>query len=199
MPQKQNPVLSVLLKRTALTAPQLAAQLHLAASLYVDERPDGAWHTEWSALRELARLTVAASSHAAELAHGLAVDPARMRANLDASGPAVLAERISAALAPLVPAADGASGKQRVQAAVREHAADRPGLVAALMRLAAGAARPEGGPVDEAFVAGLLDPAGYLGANDLLIDRVLERAARPANDRSTTPGAPAGTTARSTA
>lgn len=199
MPQKQNPVLSVLLKRTALTAPQLAAQLHLAASLYVDERPDGAWHTEWSALRELARLTVAASSHAAELAHGLAVDPARMRANLDASGPAVLAERISAALAPLVPAADGASGKQRVQAAVREHAADRPGLVAALVRLAAGAARPEGGPVDEAFVAGLLDPAGYLGANDLLIDRVLERAARPANDRSTTPDAPAGTTARSTA
>ncbi|MFW6188333.1 MAG: lyase family protein, partial [Actinomycetota bacterium] len=67
MPQKQNPVLSVLLKRTALTAPQLLAQLHLAAALYVDERPDGAWHTEWPALRELARLAVAASSHAAEL------------------------------------------------------------------------------------------------------------------------------------
>ncbi len=184
MPQKQNPVLSVLLKRTALSAPQLLAQVHLAAGQYVDERPDGAWHAEWAALRELARLAVAASSHAAELAQGLVVDPARMRANLDASGPAVLAERISAALAPLVPPAGGATGKQQVQDAVREHAADRDGMVTALLGLAGGAARPDGTPVDEAFVAGLLDPAGYLGANDLLIDRALERARRSANDRS---------------
>ncbi|MHC5558401.1 lyase family protein [Kocuria sp. U4B] len=195
MPQKQNPVLSVLLKRTALSAPQLAAQLHVAASLVVDERPDGSWHTEWPALRELARLAVAASSHAAELTGGLVVDPARMRANLDASGPAVLAERISAALAPLLPAADGATGKQRVQAVVREHATDRAGMARALVRLAEGAALPGGRPVDESFVAGLLDPAGYLGANDLLIDQVLERHRRGANDRPstsrTTPGDPA--------
>ncbi|MFI7584801.1 lyase family protein [Kocuria sp. M1N1S27] len=199
MPQKQNPVLSVLLKRTALTAPQLVAQLQLAASLSLDERPDGAWHAEWPALRELTRLTVAASSHAAELTAGLTVGTTRMRANLDASGPAVLAERISAALAPLVPAAGGSSGAQRVQAVVREHATDRPGLLTALVRLAAGAERPGGAAVDEEFVAGLLDPAGYLGANDLLIDRVLERSKRSENERSASPGAPAGPTTRSTA
>ncbi|MFE7630892.1 lyase family protein, partial [Kocuria sp. NPDC057446] len=193
MPQKQNPVLSVLLKRTALTAPQLVAQLHVAASQYVDERPDGAWHTEWPALRELARLAVAASSHAAELTTGLTVHTARMRATLDASGPGVLAERISAVLAPLLPPADGATGKERVQAAVREHAIDGAGLLEALVGLAAGTALPDGTPVDRGVVAGLLDPAGYLGANDLLIDRVLEHHRRTANDRPSasrsTPGA----------
>jgi 3-carboxy-cis,cis-muconate cycloisomerase len=196
MPQKQNPVLSVLLKRTALTAPQLVAQLHVAASQFVDERPDGAWHTEWPALRELARLAVAASSHAAELTAGLTVESARMRANLDASGPAVLAERISAELAPLLPpAADGATGRQRVQAVVREHATDGPGMLDALVGLAAGTVLADGTPVDRDVVAGLLDPAGYLGANDLLIDRVLAQHRRSANDgpssTRTSPGAPA--------
>ena len=45
MPQKQNPVLSVLIRSAALQAPALAAQLHLAAANFNDERPDGAWHT----------------------------------------------------------------------------------------------------------------------------------------------------------
>src|SRR6185436_4901385 len=41
MPQKRNPVLSVLIRRTALTAPGLSAELHAAAAAAVDERPDG--------------------------------------------------------------------------------------------------------------------------------------------------------------
>ncbi|MFI7481677.1 lyase family protein [Kocuria sp. M1R5S2] len=192
MPQKQNPVLSVLLKRTALSAPQLVAQLHVAAALSVDERPDGSWHSEWSALRELARLAVAAASHAAELTRGLTVDTVRMRANLEASGPGVLAERISAVLAPVLPPAEGATGRQRVQAVVRRHATDRAGMLEALVRLAAGAVLPDGTPVDAGLVERLLDPAGYLGANDLLIDRVLERHRRAANDRPSTPAPGAG-------
>ena len=55
MPQKQNPVLSVLVRSAALQAPNLAAQLHLAAATFNDERPDGAWHTEWPAIRRLLR------------------------------------------------------------------------------------------------------------------------------------------------
>ena len=43
----------------------------------------------------------------------------------------------------------------------------------ALVGLAAGTALADGTPVYRDVVAGLLDPAGYLGANDLLIDRVL--------------------------
>ena len=53
MPQKHNPVLSVLIRRAALTGPPLASTLHLAAATNVDERPDGSWHVEWATLRHL--------------------------------------------------------------------------------------------------------------------------------------------------
>lgn len=84
MPDKSNPVLSVLLRRTALTAPALAATLHTAAALTNDERPDGAWHAEWDTLRILGRRTLVAASHASELLTGLRVHPDRMSANLAA-------------------------------------------------------------------------------------------------------------------
>ncbi len=83
MPQKRNPVLAVLLRRAALTAPGLASTLHLAAATAVDERPDGAWHAEWSTVQLLARRTVIAASHASDLLAGLEIDVARARTNLD--------------------------------------------------------------------------------------------------------------------
>jgi 3-carboxy-cis,cis-muconate cycloisomerase len=85
MPHKQNPVLSVLVRRAALTAPQLAASLHLASATMLDERPDGAWHLEWATLRDLARRAVVAGSQTADLVAGLRVDASRMRATLDAA------------------------------------------------------------------------------------------------------------------
>jgi 3-carboxy-cis,cis-muconate cycloisomerase len=85
MPHKANPVLSVLVRRAALTTPQLAATLHLAAADQVDERADGAWHAEWDTLRLLARRTAVAASQTAELLQGLQVHPDRMAANLRAA------------------------------------------------------------------------------------------------------------------
>jgi 3-carboxy-cis,cis-muconate cycloisomerase len=73
MPHKHNPVLSVLVRRAALTTPMLAATLHLAAADQVDERADGAWHAEWDTLRLLVRRTAVAASHTAELLDGLQV------------------------------------------------------------------------------------------------------------------------------
>jgi len=85
MPHKNNPVRSVLLRRTALTAGPLGATLHSAAGASVDERSDGAWHAEWATLRTLARHTVVAAVHASELVTGLRVDEARAAANLAAA------------------------------------------------------------------------------------------------------------------
>lgn len=85
MPDKNNPVLSVLLRRAALTAPPLAATLHTAAALHNDERADGAWHAEWDTLRTLGRRTVVAASHASELLAGLRIRSDRMAANLAAA------------------------------------------------------------------------------------------------------------------
>lgn len=83
MPHKHNPVLSVLIRRAALSTPGLAAQLHLAAAEAHDERPDGAWHTEWSTLATLSRRTLVAASQAAELVEGLQVHPEVMVAHLE--------------------------------------------------------------------------------------------------------------------
>jgi 3-carboxy-cis,cis-muconate cycloisomerase len=93
MPHKQNPVLSVLVRAAALQAPQLGAQVHLAAATTVDERPDGAWHAEWPALRRLLELTVVAAAQAAELLEGLEVDAAAMTRHADAAADLLLAER----------------------------------------------------------------------------------------------------------
>ena len=82
MPHKHNPVLSVLVRRAALTTPMLAATLHLAAADQVDERADGAWHAEWDTLRLLVRRTAVAASQTAELLDGLQVHADVMRARL---------------------------------------------------------------------------------------------------------------------
>ena len=97
MPQKTNPVLSVLIRRAALTAPTLAAQLHLTAAEAVDERPDGAWHAEWLPLHLLGRQAVIAAAQATELLTGLRVEPERMRATLTAAQPGIDADRTSLA------------------------------------------------------------------------------------------------------
>ncbi|WP_243058503.1 lyase family protein [Nocardioides sp. SR21] len=95
MPNKANPVLSVLVRRAALTTPQLAATLHLAAAQQVDDRADGGWHAEWATLRDLVRRTLVAVSQTADLVADLRVAPDRMAANLAAAGDAVLAEQRS--------------------------------------------------------------------------------------------------------
>ena len=97
MPGKANPVLSVLVRRAALTTPQLAATLHLAAAQQVDDRADGGWHAEWATLRDLARRTLVAVSQTADLVAGLRVHPDRMAATLAAAGDTVLAEQRSMA------------------------------------------------------------------------------------------------------
>jgi 3-carboxy-cis,cis-muconate cycloisomerase len=85
MPHKRNPVLSILIRRAAISAPSLAATLHTAAALANDERPDGSWHAEWDTLRILARRTVVAGSQCTELLSGLQVHPEQMARNLGAT------------------------------------------------------------------------------------------------------------------
>lgn len=93
MPHKRNPVLSVLVRGAALQAPHLEAQLRLAAGLAVDERPDGAWHSEWPALQRLLEVTVVAAAQAAELVAGLEVDAEAMTTRARAVADLLLAER----------------------------------------------------------------------------------------------------------
>ncbi|MFJ4285733.1 adenylosuccinate lyase family protein [Paenarthrobacter nicotinovorans] len=168
MPQKQNPVLSVLIRSSALQAPALASQLHSAAGTFNDERPDGAWHTEWPALRRLLALALGAAQQLRELAEGLRVFPEAMRRNLEISGPLLLSEGVSAAVAPLL----GEDGKQKLQAVVDETLKAPATLQADTYRKLLREAVPSDKLTDAALDA-LLDPASYLGEAAEISRRIL--------------------------
>jgi 3-carboxy-cis,cis-muconate cycloisomerase len=160
MPQKQNPVLSVLIRSAALRAPDLAAGLHRAA-LSVDERPDGAWHSEWSPLRELLRLIGGEAELGAELAGGLRVDRERIAANLALSGPLLVSERLAVVLGPIL-------GRKRLQSLIERSMADSAVSLAGLLRGEEGLAAMSDEQLHE-----LLAPQNYVGAAGTLVDRAL--------------------------
>lgn len=169
MPQKQNPVLSVLIRSAALSAPGLLSTLHASAAAAQDERPDGAWHTEWPAITELLRLAGGATAHAAELLSSLEVFPEQMLANLDAAGEALLSERLMLRIAPLVP-----GGKKTVQKAVQRAVGERIPL-RPLIEEHLRSAEPN--PARDAALEGLdalFDPADYLGRAEQFVDQAIQ-------------------------
>ena len=172
MPQKQNPVLSVLVRSAALQAPQLAAQLHAAAANFNDERPDGAWHAEWPALRQLLALALGAAGHLRELAEGLQVFPDSMRRNLDLAGPLLLAEGVGADIAPLLEEKGGRTGKQQLQDVVDRTLQAPPAEQAATYRKLLREAVPAA-VVPDNRLEELLDPANYLGEAAEIARRIL--------------------------
>ncbi|MFI8995085.1 3-carboxy-cis,cis-muconate cycloisomerase [Streptomyces sp. NPDC053542] len=166
MPHKANPVRATLLAAAARQAPGLAATV-LGSLAAEDERPAGAWHAEWQPLRELLRLAGGAAEHAAALAEGLRVFPDRMRANLMRTKGLMAAERLSAALAPVL-------GRQAAKAALTRAsrtAVEEDRTLADVLRAdpeVAGALPPE-------ELAALADPAAYTGSAAVLTDRALRR------------------------
>ncbi|WP_055710853.1 class-II fumarase/aspartase family protein [Streptomyces torulosus] len=164
MPQKRNPALATLIVSAARQVP--AHALVLAQCLLAeDERPAGAWHAEWQPLREALRLAGGAAHTAVELAEGLVVHPGRMRANLDLTGGAIVAERLNVALAPAL----GKTTAKKLLASASFEAADTGRPLAEVL-----SHRPElAARFTPAQLADLLDPAHYTGAADALIDRAL--------------------------
>ncbi|WP_421083220.1 lyase family protein [Rothia nasimurium] len=87
MAHKRNPSLSILIRRSALSASTAVGALYQAAALAHEERPAGAWHAEWEPVRSLITHAVIASQLARELLEGLEVFPDRMAQNLRESLP----------------------------------------------------------------------------------------------------------------
>ncbi len=165
MPHKRNPVACAAALQAAVRAPGLVATL-LSAMPQEHERGLGGWQAEWETLPELFRLAAGALSHMAGACEGLEVDPARMRANLEATRGLLMAEAVSMALAERVGRGEA---HHRLQAASARAAASGAGLAGALR------GDPEvEGVLGADHVARLLDPAGYLGAADTFIDAVLD-------------------------
>jgi 3-carboxy-cis,cis-muconate cycloisomerase len=99
MPHKANPVLSILVRRAALTAPALGATLHTASASSVDERSDGGWHAEWATLRTLTRHTVVAAGETTAMLDTLTIDTGRAERNFAAAGDVLAEQRSMAELA----------------------------------------------------------------------------------------------------
>ena len=164
MPQKRNPISCELI----IAAGKLVRQhvgLMLDAMVADHERATGPWQVEWVALPEAFLATSGALSHARFVLEGLIVDPVRMRKNLGLSGGLIVAEAVMMALATHV-------GRQTahdlVYAACRS-ALDRDSTLREELLL-----RPEvTRHLDAQRLGELTDPANYLGAAPVMVDRAL--------------------------
>jgi 3-carboxy-cis,cis-muconate cycloisomerase len=164
MPHKRNPVAAASALAAATIAPNLAATI-FAAQVQEHERSAGAWHAEWPTLPTLLLVTSGALAAIVEIAEGLEVDVARMRANLDVTDGLIMAEAVAFALAEKI----GKSQAHRlVEAACKQAVAERKHLRDVLV--GNGEVTAQLGP-DR--IAKLMEPLTYQGASHALIDRLL--------------------------
>lgn len=169
MPHKRNPVAAVSVLGCTRRIPGLMATLY-ASGEHEYQRAAGAWHAEWEPLSDLIRLTGSAASWTRDLLGGLYADADRMRENLNATGGLPLAERLTALLAPELGRLEAHDLVRRAGTRVtsegmplREAIWEDPEARDALKRAGKGLSD----------VAATLDPAEYLGATEVLIDRAL--------------------------
>jgi 3-carboxy-cis,cis-muconate cycloisomerase len=165
LPHKRNPIGSTIVRACAMRV-QAAAGVLIAALPQEHERAAGGWHAEWEPLREALALTGGAAAAAREVVQGIEFDPARMRANLDATGGLLMAEHVMLTLAAHV----GRPAAMDAVKAASARAADGGGRLRDEL-LASGdvTAHLSADAIDAA-----LDPAGYLGSAEAFVDRALD-------------------------
>ena len=165
LPHKRNPVLSVLAVACARRVPPLAETLQ-AAMAQEHERAVGAWHAEWETLSDALALTGGAAAAMCEVMEGLEVHPDRMRENLDATDGLLLAENVTTVAAEKLGRLEA---HELVQAAAQRATDDGKSFREELL------AEPD---LREALspeeVDAALDPAGYLGSAEALVQRALD-------------------------
>ena len=167
MPQKRNPTAAAAVLAAAAIAPQLAATI-LGCEIQEHERATGPWLAEWPTFPALLLVVSGALAGIVDIAEGLEVDSARMRANLDSTHGLVMAEALSFALAARI-------GKHDAHKLVEE--ASRMAITEKrhLQEVLGGDIRVTKhlGP-DE--IKRLFDPLSYQGVSQAFIDRMLAKA-----------------------
>lgn len=164
MPHKRNPVACAAVLAAAVRVPPLVSTM-LAAMPNEHERALGGWQAEWDTLPEIASLCAAALTQLRDVAEGLRVDPARMRANIELTRGLVMAEPVSLALAAEV---GRARAHEIIESACHTAVDSGDHLLQVLLndpRVAAvlGADR----------LTALFDPLSYTGEAGAFVDRVL--------------------------
>ena len=162
MPQKSNPVASEQILAAARANAALLSTMHQAL-LAEHERGTHALQLERFSLPQMVSLTASALARTLFVSERLAVDPTRMRENLEASQGTILAEAIRNALAVAI-------GRDGADALVKD--ACRIALVEGRPLVSVLRERTEV-PLDWEKLG---DPARYLGSADWFVDRVLAEA-----------------------
>ena len=145
MPHKRNPTACMLTLAAAKRAPGLLADF-VGGMVQEHERAIGGWQAEWPLVHGIVQCAGVALESMAEVVEGLAIDPARMRANLDATRGAVFAEKAVMLLAPTL---GREAARKQVEEALRE-TGEPPGI------------------------PGLSTPEDYLGSAEAFRRRLLE-------------------------
>ncbi|WP_306316570.1 MULTISPECIES: 3-carboxy-cis,cis-muconate cycloisomerase [unclassified Streptomyces] len=166
MPHKANPVRATLVAAAARRAPALAATLYGCVAAE-DERPAGAWHAEWGALRELLRVVGGAGRDAAAMVGGLVVRADVMCAHLSLTGGAIVSERLSVELGGVL----GRGPAKEVLGAAARRAREEGRPLADALAADPALASADGG----VNVSELTDPSRYTGVAGALVDRALGR------------------------
>jgi len=154
MPHKRNPVAAITARAAARRVPGLVATV-LASTDHEFARAAGAWHAEWEPLTDLLRLTGGAAHQLSTSLGGLHVHPDALARNLDRTGGAILAEKVTAALA--------------------QHTDEARDIVTAAAQTGTPLDRDPAitGHLGADRVRALLDPTRYLGHAGDLVDRAL--------------------------
>ncbi|MEJ8574583.1 3-carboxy-cis,cis-muconate cycloisomerase [Microbaculum marinum] len=164
MPQKRNPVATVVVRAAALRANGLAAGL-LAAIPQEHERGAGGWHAEWALLPDLFDISAGALEHMAETIAGLEVRPDRMRENLDTGSGTLMSESLMMALAPEI----GRAQAHHLVQQIAEHAISQQRTLRDVAMDTEDVAEVIG--IDGIEKA--LDPASYLGIAEATVDAAI--------------------------
>jgi 3-carboxy-cis,cis-muconate cycloisomerase len=164
MPHKRNPVAAATALAAATMAPNLAATI-FAAQVQDHERSAGPWHAEWPTLPSLLLVTSGGLAAIVDIAEGLEVDAARMRANLDTTNGLIMAESVTFALAEKLGKSEA---HHLVEAASKKAVAEKK----ALRDVLAGEPKVMQ-QFDAKKLADLFEPMAYQGVSQALIDRLL--------------------------
>jgi len=167
LPHKRNPVTCAVVLSASARVPGLVSTL-LSAMPQEQQRGLGGWHTEWETLPEILRLAGGALHHLTDMLPNLAVDPERMRQNLEATKGLIFAEAVTMALAdrmgkmPAHLLVEAACKKARAENRhLKEVLREEPGLH---------------GHLTPADLESLFDARNYLGSAGEFVDRALAEA-----------------------
>lgn len=164
MPHKRNPVGAVAVN-VCVRGVTAQAGLLLGCLVQEHERAAGGWQAEWPAISEAFRLAAGAVDRTREMLDGLEVHPERMRRNLEQTGGLILSEHLVMVLAERL----GRPAARRLVDAAAATAA-RTGRLFREVLLTEPEITRHVAPAD---IEAALDPAGYLGSADALVERAL--------------------------